>query len=104
MGGMTSKGPVDLSGMDRSFFEALSPEASVLHGGGASTDWGCRLRSARPDRTLLQPDRTLLRNGHGRCTPNLWTLSAAGSSRFPHQENVGVAFQFRSQVAQRSGG
>jgi transposase len=29
MGGMTSKGRVDLSGMDRSFFEALSPEARV---------------------------------------------------------------------------
>src|SRR4051812_32305254 len=29
MGGMTRKGPVDLSGMDRSFFEALSPEARV---------------------------------------------------------------------------
>src|SRR5689334_6431336 len=29
MGGMTSKGPVDLSDMDRSFFEALSPEARV---------------------------------------------------------------------------
>src|SRR3954471_17437052 len=29
MGGMTSKGSVDLSGMDRSFFEALSPEARV---------------------------------------------------------------------------
>src|SRR5919112_3205307 len=29
MGGMTSKGPIDLSGMDRSFFEALSPEARV---------------------------------------------------------------------------
>src|SRR3954452_1810034 len=26
---MTRKGPVDLSGMDRSFFEALSPEARV---------------------------------------------------------------------------
>src|SRR5690349_3223073 len=29
MGGMTSKGPVDLSGMDRRFFEALSPDARV---------------------------------------------------------------------------
>src|SRR4051794_29627226 len=29
MGGMTRKGPVDLSGMDRRFFEALSPEARV---------------------------------------------------------------------------
>lgn len=29
MGGMTSKRPVDLSGMDRRFFEALSPEARV---------------------------------------------------------------------------
>src|SRR3954466_3550002 len=29
MGGMTRKGPVDLSGMDRSLFEALSPEARV---------------------------------------------------------------------------
>src|SRR3954466_9653553 len=29
MGGMTSKERVDLSGMDRSFFEALSPEARV---------------------------------------------------------------------------
>jgi transposase len=29
MGAMTSKGPVDLSSMDRSFFEALSPEARV---------------------------------------------------------------------------
>ncbi len=26
---MTRKGPVDLSGMDRRFFEALSPEARV---------------------------------------------------------------------------
>src|SRR3954451_1931318 len=29
MGGMTRTGPVDLSGMDRRFFEALSPEAQV---------------------------------------------------------------------------
>ena len=29
MGGMTRKGPVDLSGMDRRFFEALSPDARV---------------------------------------------------------------------------
>src|SRR4051812_3407885 len=29
MGGMTSTGPVDLSGMDRRFFEALSPDARV---------------------------------------------------------------------------
>ena len=29
MGGMTRTGPVDLSNMDRSFFEALSPEARV---------------------------------------------------------------------------
>src|SRR3954454_1272978 len=29
MGGMTSKGPIDLSGMDRRFFEALSPDARV---------------------------------------------------------------------------
>src|SRR5688500_18614125 len=29
MGGMASKGPVDLSGMDRRFFEALRPEARV---------------------------------------------------------------------------
>jgi hypothetical protein len=29
MGGMTRKGPVDLSGMNRRFFEALSPEAQV---------------------------------------------------------------------------
>ena len=29
MGGMTSKERVDLSGMDRGFFEALSPEARV---------------------------------------------------------------------------
>src|SRR5687768_15176660 len=29
MGDMTSKGPVDLSGMDRRFFEALSPDARV---------------------------------------------------------------------------
>src|SRR3954462_8589416 len=29
MGGMTRKGPVDLSGMDCRFFEALSPEARV---------------------------------------------------------------------------
>src|SRR3954462_3042981 len=29
MGGMTRTGPVDLSGMDRRFFEALSPDARV---------------------------------------------------------------------------
>jgi hypothetical protein len=29
MSDMTRKGPVDLSGMDRRFFEALSPEARV---------------------------------------------------------------------------
>ena len=28
-GGMMRKGPVDISGMDRRFFEALSPEARV---------------------------------------------------------------------------
>jgi hypothetical protein len=59
---MTSKGPVDLSGMDRSFFEALSPgrisngtrteEGSAAYTATLSVFETCRRRGVEPWRYI----------------------------------------------------
>ena len=52
---MTRKGPVDLSGMDRRFFEALSPEARV--------ELLCRLHALAIEQTLMRWTSPRFRRG-----------------------------------------
>ena len=85
MGGMTRKGPVDLSGMDRRFFEALSPEARV--------ELLCRLHAlaieqaeklARDSTNSSRPPSSDGPFGPASGTPTGAVPPAAGISR-PHQ-------------------